>query len=438
AESPASTAIPQLIAESVIEVPVGSSNVLVSGSFPVLADAQKVIPISAAGAAYDVTVGMVLCNDAYGAARYTGGAVSAWLAPVGMSAWRVTFANTSGATRYVVWPEAWETGAPFGFDAGSPALWVLGYGFPNGGGSVLVDRADAGATAVWGERVHAFGESPWWQDSGVAEGFLDEFLADTTQPRAHAQELTVPADPRWQIGDAVLVTDWSGRVPGFVARITSIRLMLDRGVEHGMVGKYGLRQIVGTIPIVTAHPSSVTVSAGSTATFSVAAAGASSYQWQRESRPGAGFSDVSGATSASYTTGTLSVADSGARFRCRVVNASGDDTTSAATLTVNAVSGVAPTVDIQSGVWTYDDAEFVDFVVTITGSPAPSLLFESKAGSYAYTTLTGVLLGGSTYRVGIPFEYRGGGWTGVNTLRVTATNGLGSASDTETFIVYPS
>ena len=93
-------------------------------------------------------------------------------------------------------------------------------------------------------------------------------------------------------------------------------------------------------PTITTHPSSQTVPAGGTATFTVAASGTPplSYQWQRNGV------DIPGATSASYTLSDVTVTDSGATFRARVTNSAGSVTSNAATLTVTA--NQAPTATI--------------------------------------------------------------------------------------------
>ena len=83
-------------------------------------------------------------------------------------------------------------------------------------------------------------------------------------------------------------------------------------------------------PSITTHPSSQTVSAGGSATFTVAASGTPplSYQWQRNGV------DIPGATAASYTLTSVTTSDNGARFRARVTNASGSAVSNEATLTV--------------------------------------------------------------------------------------------------------
>ena len=83
-------------------------------------------------------------------------------------------------------------------------------------------------------------------------------------------------------------------------------------------------------PSITTHPSSQTVSAGGSATFTVAASGTPplSYQWQRNGV------DIPGATAASYTLTSVTASDNGARFRARVTNAAGSAVSNEATLTV--------------------------------------------------------------------------------------------------------
>ena len=88
---------------------------------------------------------------------------------------------------------------------------------------------------------------------------------------------------------------------------------------------------VNVPPSITTQPSSVTITAGQTATFSVTAAGTAplTYQWSQNGTA------ISGATSASYTTPTETTSASGAQFTVVVSNSVGNVTSNAATLTVN-------------------------------------------------------------------------------------------------------
>ncbi len=88
-------------------------------------------------------------------------------------------------------------------------------------------------------------------------------------------------------------------------------------------------------PAITGQPANATVNAGSTASFSVTASGTAplSYQWQKNG------ANISGATSASYTTPATVAGDSGSTFRAIVTNSAGSATSNNATLTVNTVIG---------------------------------------------------------------------------------------------------
>ena len=99
-------------------------------------------------------------------------------------------------------------------------------------------------------------------------------------------------------------------------------------------GGYSQGSINGNpvVPYITTQPSNLTVAVGQTAAFSVVAAGTSplSYQWQKNS------ANISGATSASYTTPATTAADNGAKFDVVVTNSAGSATSNSATLTVTA------------------------------------------------------------------------------------------------------
>ena len=83
-------------------------------------------------------------------------------------------------------------------------------------------------------------------------------------------------------------------------------------------------------PAIANQPANITVSVGQTASFNVSATGTGpfTYQWQRNN------ADINGATNPGFTTAPLTLADSGAQFRCRVTNSFGNATSNPATLTV--------------------------------------------------------------------------------------------------------
>jgi hypothetical protein len=85
-----------------------------------------------------------------------------------------------------------------------------------------------------------------------------------------------------------------------------------------------------TAPAITTQPSSVTVTAGLSATFSVIASGSAplTYQWFRDG------TTINGATQASYVLSASTAADSGATFSVTVSNSLGSVNSNSATLTV--------------------------------------------------------------------------------------------------------
>jgi glucose/arabinose dehydrogenase len=87
---------------------------------------------------------------------------------------------------------------------------------------------------------------------------------------------------------------------------------------------------VNAPPNIITHPADQTVTQGQPATFTVSAVGSAplSYQWQRN------MTNIAGANSSTYTLGSTTPADNGAKFRCVVTNSFGAVTSSEATLTV--------------------------------------------------------------------------------------------------------
>lgn len=83
-------------------------------------------------------------------------------------------------------------------------------------------------------------------------------------------------------------------------------------------------------PTITTQPQSQTVAQGRSATFTVAATGTPTlnYQWMKNGMA------ISGATSASYTTPATTPTDDNAQFAVVVSNASGSVTSTSATLSV--------------------------------------------------------------------------------------------------------
>ena len=91
-------------------------------------------------------------------------------------------------------------------------------------------------------------------------------------------------------------------------------------------------------PTFGTQPSNQSVTAGATATFTAAVSGlpTPTLQWQLSADAGVTWSDIAGATSASYTTAATTAPDTGRRYRLVASNSAGVVASGAALLTVTA------------------------------------------------------------------------------------------------------
>ena len=216
----------------------------------------------------------------------------------------------------------------------------------------------AGQTASFS--VAAAGTAPFsyqWKKNGTA-------ISGATSP-----SYTTPATTNSDNGAhfTVLVTNTAGSVTSNAAILT---------VNAAPVA-----------PSITTQPTSQTVTAGQTASFSVAATGTAplSYQWKKNGTA------ISGATSSSYTTPATTNSDNGAQFTVLVSNAAGSVTSNGATLTVNAAP-IAPSISTQPSSQTVTAGQTASFSVAAAGTAPLSYQWNkdgtaiSGATSSSYTT----------------------------------------------------
>lgn len=89
-------------------------------------------------------------------------------------------------------------------------------------------------------------------------------------------------------------------------------------------------------PTIGTQPASQTVTEGGTASFTVEATGEKlSYQWQQSTDSGQSWTDIGGATDATYNTEATTTSMNGYQYRCVVSNSAGSITSDAVSLTVN-------------------------------------------------------------------------------------------------------
>ncbi len=296
------------------------------------------------------------------------------------SAGNYTFTGLANGTYTIVPSHAGFTFTPSSQSMTVNGANVAGMNFTANGATVAptITTPPANQTVAAGQTatftVVAGGTAPLsyqWQKNGA--NITGATSASYTTP------ITTTADSGSAF--AVVVTNTAGTVTSAAATLT---------VTAAAVA-----------PTITTQPANQTVTAGQTATFTVVAAGAAplTYQWQKNG------ANLTGATSASYTTPATTTADSGSTFRVVVANTAGTVTSAAATLTVTAAA-VAPTITTPPANQTVTAGQTATFTV-VAGGTAPLSYQWQKSGvniagatSASYTTqVTTTTDSGSTFDV---------------------------------------
>jgi hypothetical protein len=147
----------------------------------------------------------------------------------------------------------------------------------------------------------------------------------------------------------------------------------------GLVSQSGGMKAVA--PTIAAQPANQIVTVGQSATFSVAATGTAplNYQWQKNS------ANISGATTASYTTPAALAGDNGAKFDVVVSNGAGNLTSTMATLTVNAAA-VAPAITTQPVSQTVTVGQTATFSVAATGTAPLNYQWQKNSANISGAT----------------------------------------------------
>ncbi|MBQ3481849.1 MAG: leucine-rich repeat protein [Oscillospiraceae bacterium] len=184
-------------------------------------------------------------------------------------------------------------------------------------------------------------------------------------------------------------------------------------------------------PTITAQPSNKSAAVGATAKFTVAATGATGYQWQYYASSTDGWKNSSGTGA---KTATLSVtAESyrnGYKYRCKVSNASGTVISNAATLTVT--GGAKPTITTQPSNKSAAAGTTAKFTVAATGATSYQWQYRtSSSGSWNDSAATGaktatLSISAETHRNG--YQYRckvsnANGTVTSNAATLTVTGG---------------
>ena len=183
-----------------------------------------------------------------------------------------------------------------------------------------------------------------------------------------------------------------------------------------------------TPPSITAQPASVTVSAGGTASFSVAASGTAplAYQWYENGTV------IGGATSSTFRISATTTSYNGTEFAATVSNSGGTATSKAALLTVEQSGSGSHSKKVRSSI----SATTTVTPPSITVQPASVTLLAGGTASFSVAAAgtaplayqwyeNGIAIGGatsSTYTISAATSYNGARFT------ATVSNSGGTAT----------
>ena len=142
----------------------------------------------------------------------------------------------------------------------------------------------------------------------------------------------------------------------------------------------------GTPPVITTQPVNQSVCAPATATFTAASSTAGvTYQWQSGPSTSGPFTNIGGATAASYTTPATTAAMNGTVYHVIISTQCGTVTSSNATLTVNTAAAITAQPTNQSAC----TGNTATFSVTATGTGVTYQWQSATAVGGPYTNIPG-------------------------------------------------
>ena len=257
-------------------------------------------------------------------------------------------------------------------------------------------------------------------------GASDTLTATITPDKATNKNVT------WSSDNENVVTVENGKVTAVGTGSATITVTTEDG------GKTATCSVTVNAPAttITTQPSNVTVTEGETATFSVAATGSGTltYQWQQSTDNGSTWTDISGATSSSYTTQAATTDMNGYQYRCKVTGTGGEATSNAATLTVTAatvpVTGV--TLNKTSTSLYVGDTETLTPTITPDNATNKNLTWSSDDTSVATVDASGLVTAVSAGTATITVTTEDGAKTATCTVTVSRYSSGGGSSSSST------
>ncbi len=339
--------------------------------------------------------------------------------------WQKNSVNIAGATS-----SSYTTPATTSANSGSTYDVVVS----NSVGSATSSAATLIVTAAANAGTYTLGASPSalsfsWQ-TGSAVPVAQTVKVMDNSP--NCENITIAADHSWLAASpgsgctAPLMVSVSINTAGLTAGSYSGNVIVTGSTELNSPFAIPVTLTVSTTsaPAITMQPASQTVTAGQTATFTVAATGAApmTYQWQKSGV------NISGATSSSYTTPVTSTGNSGSTYDVVVTNSAGTVTSASATLTVNAaatlVLNASPTT-VAFGNVTLPNSSTQNITLTNSGSSPVTISNVMIAGpGFNASGGNGVILSaGQTTTITATFDpSTAGSAAGTLTVTSNATN----------------
>lgn len=176
----------------------------------------------------------------------------------------------------------------------------------------------------------------------------------------------------------------------------------------------------GVAPSIIAQPTSMSAVAGQAASLSVLASGTPmpSFRWQSSSDGGITWTDLAGATAATYDSGPTTIGQSGTRYRAVVENSHGIAISNPVTLTVSPAP-VAPSFSSQPHSVSTAAGRNASFSGAATGSPAPVLQWQISADGATWINVNGATTSSLSFAVSASDNYK--------LFRLIAANAVGTA-----------
>ncbi|MGE4428794.1 MAG: hypothetical protein AB7G37_20250, partial [Solirubrobacteraceae bacterium] len=236
--------LPSHLHDEPIEIPSGKGSIIIDLDREIHATTGIITPISAAGMAADYPASWAICTSKAGTSLAPLTAVTASLHMIGPSTARIDYHNIT-STMWAVWPSGWGNPPGMTIQPGDGSLVILGRhtltdaDIPR----ARVSTSDADTLAAWGERVFRMPESPWIQSRTTATSVANIVLAASSRPRVELEDITIPGDPRYQIGDVVTVTDTRSRWPAVNARVHGVEHEISTTAEGRMTTTLSLKTI---------------------------------------------------------------------------------------------------------------------------------------------------------------------------------------------------